>query len=306
MHFNRLDLNLLVALDALLDERSITRAGERLNLSQSAMSGALARLRDYFGDELLVLVRRKMVPTPLAELLHPRVRAILLDIQTTLETRLEFDPATAQRHFRIIASDYVLAVLGVPTVTRLAKLAPNITCEFLAQYAQPTDLLERGEADFMIMPKPYLSPDHPSLKLYEDDYVCVVWKDNDRVGVSLSAEEYMALGHISTRFGNTQRLPSFEEWIVSNGGHARRLEVVTYDFNSAIQLVIGTQRVVTAHRRLAERHARFLPIRLVPLPVSLPMPRLAEHLQWNQYQDLDPANRWMRELLVSCAERPDD
>ncbi|MFX8063428.1 LysR family transcriptional regulator, partial [Acinetobacter baumannii] len=77
-----------------------------------------------------------------------------------------------------------------------------------------------------------------------------------------------------------------------------------YDFNSAIQLVIGTQRVVTAHRRLAERQARFLPIRLVPLP--LPMPRLTEHLQWHRYQDLDPANRWMRDLLLRCAERPDD
>jgi DNA-binding transcriptional LysR family regulator len=303
MHFNRLDLNLLVALDALLEEQSITRAGERLHLSQSAMSGALARLRDYFGDELLVSVRRKMVPTPLAELLRPRIRAILLDIQATLETRLDFDPATAKRHFRIIASDYVLAVLGVPTVTQLSKLAPGITCEFLSQYSQPTDLLERGEADFLIMPHPYLSPEHPSSQLFEDDYVCVVWTDNELVGDSLTEAEYLALGHITTRFGNTKRMPSFEEWFVSNGGRARRLEVVTYDFNSAIQLVIGTQRVVTAHRRLAERQARFLPIRLVPLP--LPMPRLAEHLQWHQYQDRDPANRWMRDLLASCAERPE-
>lgn len=303
MHFNRLDLNLLVALDALLDERSITRAGERLHLSQSAMSGALARLRGYFSDELLVSVHRKMVPTPLAERLRPRVRAILLDIQATLETRVDFDPATAQRHFRIIASDYVLAVLGVPSVTRLSKLAPGITCEFLSQYSQPTEQLERGEADFLIMPRPYLSPDHPSRPLFEDDYVCVVWAENDLVGDHLTIDDYLALGHITTRFGDTRRMPSFEEWFVSNGGHERRLEVVTYDFNSAIQLVIGTRRVVTAHRRLAERHARFLPIRMIPLPLTIP--RLTEHLQWHQYQDRDPANQWMRDLLVSCAERPD-
>src|SRR5215207_203605 len=104
MRFNRLDLNLLVALDALLSEKSITRASRRLNLSQSATSGVLARLRDYFKDELLVPVGRNLILTPLAVSLVDPVRDVLLQIQRTIEIKPEFDPATATREFRLFAS----------------------------------------------------------------------------------------------------------------------------------------------------------------------------------------------------------
>src|SRR5215813_13766547 len=99
MHFEQLDLNLLVALDALLRERSITAAGVRVHLTQSAMSGALSRLREFFGDELLVQVGRKMVPTPLGESLEQPVRAILLQVKSTINSLPQFDPATSNRHF---------------------------------------------------------------------------------------------------------------------------------------------------------------------------------------------------------------
>src|SRR5262245_6194957 len=102
MHFQKLDLNLLVAFDTLLEEKSVTRAADRLNLSQSAMSSALSRLRDYFGDELLVPVGRRMEPTALALSLEPSVRDILQRIRTTVQTRPTFDPATAQRRFRVM------------------------------------------------------------------------------------------------------------------------------------------------------------------------------------------------------------
>src|SRR5471032_1661194 len=110
MRFNRLDLNLLVALDALLDERKITRAAERLSLSQSAISGMLARLREYFDDELLVPVGRNLELTPLARELVTPVRNVLLQIQTVVAINPEFDPATASRHFKIASSDYVIGI----------------------------------------------------------------------------------------------------------------------------------------------------------------------------------------------------
>ena len=137
MHFNRLDLNLLVAFDALLEDLNITRAGERLSLSQSAMSGALARLRNYFQDDLLVQVGRKMIPTPLAESLRPRVRSILQDIQATVETRPSFDPATAVRHFRISASDYVVTVLFAPALALMNRFAPGLSFEFIPYVDNP-------------------------------------------------------------------------------------------------------------------------------------------------------------------------
>src|SRR5262245_4933192 len=111
MRFNRLDLNLLVALDALLAEQNITRAAERLHLSQSAVSGALARLREHFQDELLVQVGRRMTRTPLAESLAQPVREILAQVQATVERRPGFDPSTSDRQFSIMVSDYVTTVL---------------------------------------------------------------------------------------------------------------------------------------------------------------------------------------------------
>jgi DNA-binding transcriptional LysR family regulator len=120
MRFHRLDLNLLVALDALLTERSVTKAGERLYLSQSAMSGALAKLREHFEDELIVQVGRKMVLTPLAESLQRRVRDVLKMAQSLLGSRPTFDPRTSERRFSIVSSDVVMSVLMDCVVRRLA------------------------------------------------------------------------------------------------------------------------------------------------------------------------------------------
>jgi LysR family transcriptional regulator, nod-box dependent transcriptional activator len=126
MNLNRLDLNLLVALDALLTERSITRASERLHLSPSATSGALARLRTYFADELLTQIGRRMVPTPLGESLQGAVRDCLLHVQQTVEIRPQFDPATSKRNFRIKMSDFVSTVL-MPPVSRRNRLPDPAT-----------------------------------------------------------------------------------------------------------------------------------------------------------------------------------
>lgn len=111
MRFNHLDLNLLVALDVLLEEQNITRAAERLHMTQSATSGVLARLRTYFEDELLVQVGRKMQPTPYATELAKPVREVLLTIQSSITAKPVFDPATSKRHFRLVTSDYLISVL---------------------------------------------------------------------------------------------------------------------------------------------------------------------------------------------------
>ncbi|HEX5392760.1 MAG TPA: LysR family transcriptional regulator [Rhodocyclaceae bacterium] len=300
MHFNRLDLNLLVALDTLLEELNITRAGERLSLSQSAMSGALARLRDYFQDELLVQVGRKMMPTALAENLRPRVRSILLEIQATVEARPSFDPATTSRHFRICASDYVVTVLFTQALARLSQTAPGLSFEFLPQTENVFEPLDRGEIDLLILPDAYTSDRHPHADLFQDDFVCVVWDQNSTVGNSLSLDHYLSLGHVTTRIGVTKRVPALDEWFANQHHYNRRLEAIAYDFNTAMQMVIGTQRVITTHRRLALHHARHLPLRLVPAP--LPVPRLLERMQWHPYQDQDVGHRWLRDMLVQVAQ----
>src|SRR5262245_46849136 len=182
MHFRQLDLNLLVALDALLTERNITRAGKRVFLTQSAMSGALARLRQYFGDDLLVQVGRKMMLTPLGESLIEPVREILIKVKDTVETRPGFDPATSTRRFSMMMSDFCETVLMLEVAQRAEATAPNVSFEILSNNVEePLEFLDRADVDMLVMPAHLLSPGHPQESLFEDDFVCIAWNGNDAV-----------------------------------------------------------------------------------------------------------------------------
>lgn len=300
MRFKRLDLNLLVALDILLTECSVTRAAARLNLSQSATSGAMARLREYFDDELLVQVGRQMVRTPLADSLCEPVRSVLLKIQSTIETKPGFDPATSTRHFRIVGSDYPATVILTECARLMAERSPNLTLEVIAPADGMHDLVTRAEVDLLIIPARYLSDEHPSEVLFEDNHVCVVWSGNDRIGETLSLEQYLAAGHVTTNFGR-QREPSFDEIHLQSTGLNRRIEVTTSTFNTLPQYVIGTRRVAMMHRRLADVMSKHYPLRILPSPV--PIPTLVETMQWHRSQENDLAHRWLRALLREVAER---
>jgi len=301
MHFNRLDLNLLVALDALLAEQNITRASRRLHLSQPAMSGALARLREYFGDDLLAPIGRRMVPTPLAESLAGPVRDILLKVETTVQLRPEFDPARAQRHFKLLMSDYVSIVLMTKALPLIQQIAPQVTIELLPYSDRPWESLERGEVDALIQPTQYIHEGHPAEALFEDSYTCIAWQENQLIGESITLEEYLALGHVAVRFGQ-QRLPAFDEWFFDHYGHTRRIEIITASFSTLPQFVVGTTRIATIHQRLADFYLRFLPLKRVAPPVE--MPHLTEVIVWHRYRDRDPALLWLRNLLRQCVDSP--
>jgi DNA-binding transcriptional LysR family regulator len=296
MRFNRLDLNLLVALDVLLREKNITRAARQLNLSQSATSGVLGRLRDYFKDELLIPVGRSLTLSPLAASLMDPVHQVLLQIQATIETKPLFDPATATREFRVVASDYISTVLLGELGRRIGACAPGITLDLLPTMPTATEQLERGELDIVILPRRFMAESHPTGLLFEESYTCIVWSGNTLVGESLSLDQYMALGHISSRFGGSN---SYEEWFLKNNGYERRIEVMTSNFTSLPHFVIGTDRVATMHTRLARTLARYYPIRLLPPPIEIP--GLEMCMQWNRFLDKDPAHIWFRTLLAEVA-----
>jgi DNA-binding transcriptional LysR family regulator len=249
MRFEHLDLNLLVALDILLEECNITRAAERLNMTQSATSGVLRRLRTFFDDELLVQVGRKMQPTPYAQELREPVREVMLKIRSSIITKRAFEPSTSKRHFRIVSADFAITVLLSGVLRTLQREAPHLTFEILSPFLQTENLLERGEADFLV-------------------------------------------------FGSSQKL-SIEDWFIKQYDITRRIEVITSDFNTLPQLVMGTQRIATMHQRLARYYAQYLPIRLLPTPVKLPAMR--EHLQWHRALENDPLHRWVREKIQTAA-----
>ncbi len=298
MRLRHFDLNLLVALDALLDTKSVTRASERLCIGASATSSALGRLREHFGDDLLKQIGRKMELTPLAQSLVQPVREIILRTQSTLERRAAFDPRKEGRHFVFNASDYVSTVLMPSLLRHVQTQAPGMTVDMLSLGDNALELLDRGEVDFAIYPDRYASDKHPSLELFEESYSCVVWTGNKFVGDQMTFEQYIDLGHVAARFGDT-RVVSFEGWFLSTFGARRRVEVTASSFNALPYLVVGTTRIATMHTRLAMLYSKQLPLRLMKPPVDIPALKMV--LQWHAINEDDPAHAWMREQIAAMA-----
>lgn len=296
MRFKGLDLNLLVALDILLTEKNVSRAADRLCLSQSATSGALARLRDYFGDELLTQVGRQMMLTPRAIELADKVRAALVQIDGTILRSPEFDPATADRQIAIIASDYAtIAALRAP-LRRISGLAPNLRIEIHNPGSNPLGQLERGEVDLLLMPELYLSPHHPKAQLFDDDYVIVVSNQNTWAGDTMTVDEFFAAEHVTARFPTFT--PTYETWFLKNRPENRRLACQAESFLALPFLVQGTDRVGLMHRRLAESFVESLDLRLIAPPFEIPP--LTEFLQWNTFNDGDVCIGWVRDQIVAA------
>lgn len=302
MHYNKLDLNLLVALDALLTECNITRAAERVHLSQSAMSNTLGRLRKHFDDELLVRVGRRMERTPRAEVLCEAVRDVLLRIDCTIGAQPQFDPSVSEREFTLFVSDYSMEMF-IPQVLALAnRQRSKARFRLLPQIALPHRALERGEADLLIIPEAYMSSDSPSERLFKENFVCVVWRDSQLARTGLTVERYVEAGHVVMQPAETQ-LTAFEDWFVKRHGISRRHQVHSYSFGAMPFLVVGTELIATVHVRLARRLLPALPITLLPVP--LPMPELDQAMQWHKYRAQDPGLIWLRSLLLQAAAEMD-
>lgn len=301
MRFNKLDLNLLVALDALLSERSISRAAERVHLSQSAMSNALARLREYFNDELLVQVGRKMEPTPRAESLTDAVRDVLVRVEATISTQPAFVPAESTREFRLLVSDYTLTTLMPHAVARVYAAAPNIRIDLRPQVAHPERALERADADLLIIPREYCSTEHPAETLLDEQFCCVLWNGSPLANAPLTRDAYLDAGHVVVLPGMGQ--PALEDWFVQRLGVSRRVEVTTYSFAAATQLVVGTQRIATVHRRLAAQAMRREPIVIREVPLH--MPSMHQTIQWHKHRTADAGLAWLREQLREAVSEMD-
>lgn len=299
MRLEKLDLNLLVALDVLLEEKGVSLAADRLNLSQSAVSGSLARLREYFGDDLLVMNGRSMVLTSRAEKLVAPVHAVLEQIRETIMVADPFDPATSDRTLSIMATDYIVEILLRPAIVACAAEAPGICFELVPIVENPVDALQRGRADILIGIDNVVSTEHPSQLLYSEDFVIAGWTDNRALAVPMTLDKYQQLGHVAVRFG--QQTSSYEATAARLRSVARRVEVVAPNFMSVGGLLVGTNRIATIHRLLALRMAEFLPLKLVELPFE--MPPVREIAQWSTRNANDPAIAWLVVRLKAIAEQ---
>lgn len=300
MRFHGLDLNLLVALDVLLTERNVSRAADKLSLTQSATSSALARLRDHFGDPLLVQQGRKMTPTPRAEELAQSVREILMQVQNRILTRPEFDPRDASRSFVIAASDYMTVTCLADSVREVAAKAPNIRIEIVEPDDEPWEDLNKGRVDLLIMPDFYAHPEHPKDLLFEDRHVCLVWSHTKAFGQSIGVEEYLAARHAIVRIGYG-RVSRFDDWFSEQFGDVRRIDVVAPHFMTLPFLIAGTDRISVTQERLGELFSKFLPVRMFDVPMEAPT--VVEVVQWHKLSDNDPALMWVKDVIKNTAIR---
>ncbi len=295
--FSKFDLNLLRALDALLTERSVTRAADDLCVTQQAVSGSLRRLREHFDDPLLVRVGREMELTPLARGLVAPLHEALLNLQSALHIRPSFDPKLAARTFRIAISDYGSFVIMPRLLRMLAKEAPLITLEVTGLKNQSFLELEHGELDFFATTSPtdlygiYRPGEHVrSQALFQDDFVCLADKAHPDLKGELTAELYRGLPHSLVRFG------ALAGTIVEHGwrqqGLVPKIASIAPGFATMIFMLPGTASIGTAQRKLATVLAGPLNLRVHECPV--PIDRLEECLFWHDRNSQDPAHAFVR------------
>lgn len=300
MDLSRFDLNLLRALDVLLAERNVTRAAERLFVTQQAASGALQRLRRHFDDELLTRVGRHLEPTPLARSLVGPVREALLAAQSALDTRPTFDPLTTHGVCRIAITDYTLVVLLPRFLRRLSAQAPHMRCLVEPVTKNSFDRVAMGDLDFCLTAhdlKLY-GVHRPSKRLhstmmFDDDFVCVVDPAMVDISNGISLPAYRRLRHNSVAFGEGVTTIVEKAWAVS--GYDYEVAVRAPNFSALIFMLPGTALVATTQRRLAQTLAPRLGLAVVECPLKIP--KLRETLMWHERSEPDPAHRYLREML---------
>lgn len=297
MRFNGLDLNLLVALDTLLECRSVTEAASRLHLSPSAVSCALSRLRDQLEDELLTKVGRKMYLTPFAESLLGEVRSLLVEIDATLRAKPVFVAADSTRHFRVAASDYVIQVALMEAQRKIAQQTAGVSLELLPISEDADGYLDSGEVDLLVVPGRFANARRPSEELFTDSIVCMVWADNQRVGDRIDLDGYLSMDHVA--YQPKGEPFTFEKWLLSSFGR-KKIRSSAYLFSLLPHFVIGTNMVATLPLRFARACARNYPLRIV-MP-DFDIPPFTEFMIWHQSKDRDPGLAWLRTVIHSSVQ----
>ncbi|HEX6999554.1 MAG TPA: LysR family transcriptional regulator [Gammaproteobacteria bacterium] len=296
MNLRQFDLNLLLALDALLQERNVTRAAERLFMSQPAMSGMLARLRQTFDDELLVRVGRNLELTEFAAGIAERVHRHVLELEELLNAKPRFSPATEKRSFSIAASDYAVLLLFGPLMQRLAEAAPGVSLHFVRLDVEAGDRIAAGEVDFGIFPAE-IELSLPSAPLFDDGWVCAVWAGHPEIGDTLTLDEYLEHPHLSFNISDPGHLSIADEYLGRHG--QQKIVASTASFTAAPFLLHGTPLVAMVPKRLGERMRKSAELRLLKPPFEVPA--LREKLAWNPRFTSSPAHAWMREQLLRVA-----
>ncbi|MBL1265192.1 LysR family transcriptional regulator [Candidatus Methylomicrobium oryzae] len=291
------DLNLLVAFDILMEELNVTRAAERMFVTQSAMSHVLHRLRQQLDDPLLIKTPSGMKPTPRALALIDPVKEVLKEVELLIRPPAAFEPLTSQRRFVLAATDYMELLLLPALSERISRLAPGIAVQVKRTEASfPAGALENGSLDVVLGFESVLNP--PShlnrLTLFSDRMACLARKAHPMLKNGLSLTDYVALPHmLISRTGSPVGLIDQK---LQEMGMERRIQLTVPHFLSAPLIVAQTDMILSLPQRIAEQFTRFAALDIFPVPVDLPDYELT--MIWHPLRDKDPALVWLRKQLA--------
>jgi len=290
-----LNLNLLPVLDALLAERSVSRAGARLGLSQPAVSNALGQLRALFKDPLLVRKASGMVPTERALALAGPLRAALLGIEQGLEPPAAFDPATAKRDFTIMTNDFVAYAMLPRLLARLQHEAPGVHLQ-LRSWAQPTVVppdLARGDADLVLGFDRGLPSGHRSARLFDDRFAFVARKGHPLVRGKVTLATYTKLAHVLVSDEPNAR--GVMDDVLAERGLTRNVALRVSHFLLVPPIVATTDLVAALSEIVARAMAPALPLQVLKMPI--PAPTAPVHVVWHERTAASPAHAWLRGVV---------
>ncbi|MBN8432020.1 LysR family transcriptional regulator [Microbulbifer salipaludis] len=293
MQLQQIDMNLFPVLDAIYNTRNLTRAAERLHITQPAVSNALARLRRALDDPLFIRTPSGMSPTPLTESIMPKVQQALALLGSSVTEHHRFDPATAQRTLRVSMNDMAETLVLPQLLEHLQAVAPGISVE---SYYVPRDQLVKELAanslDFALDVPMISATQLNQYRLSADRYQCMVRPDHPLAGASsLTLEQYLALEHIhvsSRRSG-----PGIADIALNKLGRRRKVRLRVQHYRVAPLVVLKTDLALTVPVSLAQQY----PAKRFELPFQIP--QMDWHLLWHRSQDEDDAHRWLREQVLN-------
>ncbi len=312
MHNGRIDLNLLEYLDILLRERNVTRAASHLGLSQPAMSNGLGRLRVLFDDPLLVRTSGGMTPTERALELQPVIREVLARIDRAVQPQSAFDAATAERFFRIMATDYAESTIFPPILQRLRETAPGITLDLMT----PSDVsfldVEQGKVDMVINRFDSIPQSFHQKTVWKDDFACL-FSINNPIRHHFTLDSYLQAQHVwvsKTGMGvgvgmnpdDVQRLGWVDE-ALSRIGKKRQIAIFTRHYQAAMLMAEQNDLIATIPARAAKLQAHNPRVVVERPPFEIPPIELK--MAWSPLLQNNPAHQWMRRLIVEVARLPE-
>lgn len=300
---SRYDLNLLVALEALLVERNVTRAAERMHLSQPAMSASLSRLRVHFNDSLLNRRGNTYELTPLAMRLFDQLPSTIAGVRRVLETQSTWDPSESSREFHIYGSDYSIATTGA-AVSRLASQeSRSISFRFSLHNESIVDSPDTSlrTVDSILIPRGHLR-DLPNMDLWQDRWVAVAARDHPIASRNLTHEDLQAYPWVFT-YRSLTGFTAVDKQLEQLGVQPQ-VEAITDGFGSVPHFVIGTQRLGLMQAGMVERAGLRDRITALELPFE-PTP-IMNTAWWHPSHDHDPAHRWLRNLLQKAGRQLED